>query len=158
MSASSCPFDVILAEDLWSLDPQDSLHCKHTCPDDRQVQLCSLAYANDQTQNLFSLFPFFFSDLVLSLSPILFVSIPSSAPEPGMTRAQFPAFLSLSLSSCYSPSQALCGAQMHSVFFLQFTRSRCQHSISVLYKVPFPGACGWLRGCMTRYTTWSDGT
>lgn len=156
MSASSCPFDVILAEDLWSPNPQDSLHCKHTCPDDRQGLLFSLGYANDPMQNLF--FPFLFSDLVLSLSPILFVSVPSSAPEPGMTRAQFPAFLSLFLSSCYSPSQSLCGAQMHSVFFLQFTRSCCQHSITILYEVPFPGACGWLRGCMTGCITWSNGT
>lgn len=107
---------------------------------------------------LFSLFPFFFSDLVLSLSPILFVSVPSSAPEPEMTRAQFPAFLSLFFSSCYSPSQSLCGAQMQSVFFLQFTPSRCQHSITILYPVPLPGACGWLRGCVAGHITWSDGT
>lgn len=85
----------------------------------------------------FSLFPFLFSDLVLSLSPILFVSVPSSAPEPGVTHARFPAFLSLFLSSCYSPSQSLCGAQMHSVFFFQFTRSRCQHSVTILSRCPW---------------------
>lgn len=33
---------------------------------------------------------------------------------------------------------------MHSVFFLQFTGSRCQHSITILYEVPSPGA--WV-GC-----------
>lgn len=76
MSASSCPFDVILAEDLWSPNPQDSLHCKHTCPDNRQDLLFSLGYANAQMQNLFSLsFPSFL--VILSCLRLLSCLSPS---------------------------------------------------------------------------------
>lgn len=80
-----------------------------------------LGYANEQIQALFSSFHSFFSDLVLSLSSILFVSLPSSASEPRMTLPWFPAFLFLCLSSCYSPSRSVCCVQIHAVFFLQLT-------------------------------------
>lgn len=98
-----------------------STQSKHMCPFYSRDLLFCLGYANEQIQALFSSFHSLFGDLVLSLSSILFVSLPSSASEPGMTLARFPAFLFLCLSSCYSPSQSVRCVQMHSVFFLQLT-------------------------------------
>lgn len=106
---------------------------KHMCPGYSQDLLFCLGYANEQIQTLFSSFIlFFFSDLVLSLSSILSASLPSSASEPRMTLARFPAFLFLCLSSCYSPSRSVCSVQMHSVFFLQLT------SIKVTFLIGCP--------------------
>lgn len=77
--------------------------CKpHTCPFYSQDLLFSLGYANQQIHSLFTSFHSFFSGLVLSPSSILFVSLPSSASDREMTLAQFPPFLFLCLSSCYS--------------------------------------------------------
>lgn len=98
-----------------------STQSKHMCPFYSRDLLFCLGYANEQIQALFSSFHSLFGDLVLSLSSILFVSLPSSASEPGMTLARFPAFLFLCLSSCYSPSRSVRCVQMHSVFFLQLT-------------------------------------
>lgn len=81
-------------------------HCKHTCPDDRRDLLFGWGYANEQMQTPSLSFHSFL--VILSCLCLLScLSLPSSASDPGMTLAQFPAFLFLFLSSCYAPSQSL---------------------------------------------------
>lgn len=93
-----------------------------TCvPDYRQHLLSNSvnsAFTNGGIHRLFSLFPFVsLTHLVFSPSTILFVSLTPSASQLRMTPSQFPAFLSSSVSSCYSRSLSVC-AWPHSVFLL----------------------------------------
>lgn len=137
MSVSSCPFDVIPAEDLWSPHAQESLHTVNTCPDDRRDLLFGWGYANEQMQTPSLSFHSFL--VILSCLCLLScLSLPSSASEPGMTLAQFPAFLFLFLSSCYAPSQSLFLLTVYTVTLSTF---RYYHIWNVLLKM-LVACCG----------------
>lgn len=148
MSVSSCPFDVIPAEDLWSPNAQDSLHTVNT----RVQTTGGICYsAEDMLMNkcrpLLSLFPFFFSDLVLSLFPILFVSpfiCPRARNDP----------CSVSCLSFLVSLFLLCSVSV-SVFSLQFTWSHCQRSLTIIYETFSWSACGLLWGDSSLVLTWS---
>lgn len=124
---------------------------KRLCPGFSQDLLVCLRYANEQIQALFSSFLSFFSDLVLPVSSILFVSLPSSASESRMTLCSVSGLSFLvSLFLLFSVSSVCC-VQMHSVFFLQLTlivvtfligsnwskKREWIKMFAFLYKIPF---------------------
>lgn len=80
-------------------------HRVNTCPGCSHDLLLCIGYANEFS----SFHSFFFSrDSVSSLSSILFVSVPSSAPEPRVTLARLPAFLFLRLLFLFFSVSARC--------------------------------------------------